>query len=691
MATANAQKNGYRLSGGARFLFGAGSGRRWCLLVALYAVLGLPAQAAGRSLHRDHVIASAHHHLPRHASRRAPSAQSRAHPSSAPKAKHAVLPPPNVGAADLQEIRALAQGGAPDLALRMMDRAQPSAKTDVKGWMQWERERVAIYAATQDWATMIKRLGALPSGLPSGFVRWARTQQARAYLAQHKAPEARAVLRQLIWTGHTPDKKWLAQWRHLIIRSYLEQGRGQDAYTALSHYQQDYGEGGLADRLLRARILLSLGRSAAAARLLSHDSKSPPSAMLYLLARLRSGEMAPRAALGAALHQVHDDGRDKPRAKRKAKAAKTRLPKMLTVQQWALVAEAARRAHDRETRAYALERAISASHGRALPDGLFAVNGDRLWDAYFKYAVQLGNQAKFLIGDDKRWFAAAEKAKRRTPVRARSLYALLILHGQSAHSRARAARDFVATLTPDPADDALLTALFLHSPGHFPHVKDVPLPLRYALVDIGLKHSDIALASRVMAAINRPPKGTNAFMWELRRARILVYGGKPDKGAAVLRTLLKAHAAPAAKAGHDASSDAANLSKEQIQHLLQVIFDLQTLGKNNTAIALFKLTLAQSRDTELSRQILYWMGDSRKAQHRYIEAARLYLKSAMYGHPKAMDPWAQTARYQAAGALAKAGLRKDARDLYQQLLSETKDPARRAVLTHDMQELWLVH
>ena len=64
--------------------------------------------------------------------------------------------------------------------------------------------------------------------------------------------------------------------------------------------------------------------------------------------------------------------------------------------------------------------------------------------------------------------------------------------------------------------------------------------------------------------------------------------------------------------------------------------------------------------------------------------------SAMVVDAKAQDPWAQTARYQAAESLAKAGLQNDARDLFQQLLDTTKDPSRRAVLNREIQRLWLI-
>ena len=54
-----------------------------------------------------------------------------------------------------------------------------------------------------------------------------------------------------------------------------------------------------------------------------------------------------------------------------------------------------------------------------------------------------------------------------------------------------------------------------------------------------------------------------------------------------------------------------------------------------------------------------------------------------------MDPWAQTARYRAAQELAEGGLHADARRQFVALQNATSDPARQAVLRHELQQLTL--
>ena len=90
------------------------------------------------------------------------------------------------------------------------------------------------------------------------------------------------------------------------------------------------------------------------------------------------------------------------------------------------------------------------------------------------------------------------------------------------------------------------------------------------------------------------------------------------------------------------------------------------------------------------REILFWMADSYRDLERYDRAALLYLQSAMFVGPEAMDPWAQTARFKAAESLQESGLVDDARRIYLSLLEVTDEPTRRSVLQHNIQQLWLV-
>ena len=429
-----------------------------------------------------------------------------------------------------------------------------------------------------------------------------------------------------------------------------------DAYTAEQRYRQDYGILNEEDRLLQARILLLNNHAQEAAALLSKHTKDPQMGMLYLVAQLRSGEREPKKVLQAALRQL--------RGKWVDEKLKHRL--------WAVVAEAARRSGDHFAEVNALEHLVALVSPQQLPSGLFKyMDADGLWKAYSETAIQIGNQQQLLIGDDKRWLAYAGELAESESLKSRALCAFMILKSQQPEMVEQASKLFLKKTEKLTADDALIKALFLNTP-QFNSDKQIPLPVRHALVDIALGEKDIPLASRMMATMDAVPSGADPYMWQLRRARILVMGAKFESGYTVMEKLL---------------AENKKLSQQAIDRYLQVVFDLQTLKAHDEAVALFEQVIHYTSDQKLQRELYFWMGDSRKAQENYTEAARWYLKSAMLPEPKTMDPWAQAARYQAASALAKAGLSRDAREIFEHLLRVTEDKSRVAVLKRELQQL----
>jgi len=558
------------------------------------------------------------------------------------------------------EVRAQANSGAALLAQHTLNSLQPAAKSDPEGWMAWERERIRIYQQSADWQSLVKRLETLPPDLPADFNRWAITQRADGFIKLGKGKPAQLLLQEQIWTmplSHPESPQWLMRWRRMVMNSYMVDGLVDDAHLAAVRFYQDYGDQDVQTRLTRAHILLSANRADEAVDLLAGDIKEPHAAALYLLAQLRSDSRSPRKVLQAALRQMRGDWVDP----------------ALRMQLWAVAAEAAMRSGDRASATNALEHVIAANRHMPLPESLFDFTPDTLWNAYIDFATHVGNKSQFLIGQDKQWFDAAGKAARKQPVRSRSIYALLMLQGESDASRNLAAQKFVASLSKRKQGGSLLRALFLDA-RQYADYKMIPLAARHVMVDVALADSDINLASALMATIQVPPDGTDKYFWELRRARIFIMGGNIEAGAESLSTILASNP---------------KLSQEQLDRLLQVVFDLQTVKAHDAAYDLFVKVMQRTNDPKLQRELYYWMAESRKASEAYAEAARLYLKSAMLLDPKAMDPWAQTARYQAADALAHAGMVRDARILFQQLLKTTKDPGRRAVLNRQLQKLWL--
>ena len=567
----------------------------------------------------------------------------------------------------IQEIQIIAKSGAVSLALQSIDEQQKilDIKTDPDSWIQWERERISIYQQGQRWQDLQQRIAAYEEKFPNDFYFFAKQQQIDALLKLNQGKQARQILQNLIWTKEAAseketdiEKQWLPLWQKRIIKSYLIDNETNDALLAAQRYYQDYRNNTLDDRLLRARILLMNHREDEVVELLAKDTKHPHGGMLYLLAQLRSDARPSKKVWQAARRQM------------RGKWASKELKYLL----WAVAAEAAKRSGDRPSTVNSLEFVLAGNKKAELPPGLFNFTPDTLWNAYIDFALYFGNREQFLIGNDQQWLNAAIKVQKKEPVKARSLFALVMIKGQNDETRFRAAKGFLNLMHKRKRGAELILKLFLNST-YYKTIESIPEPIRYDLVNVALSRSNIELASNLMATIKTAPAGADTYQWQLRRARIFVLGGKTEKGSQTLKTILEKNKI---------------FTREQIDHFLQVVFDLQTVKQHEFAYQLFDAVLPKIADVMLQREIFYWMADSRKAQGNYPAAARLYLRSAMHAENNGLDPWGQTARYQVAEMLAKAELFDDAHNLYQQLLDGTKEPARRAVLKHELQKLLLL-
>lgn len=559
-------------------------------------------------------------------------------------------------AQEQDEVQLLADNGAVSLAIIVLDQKQ--ARRDIKPalWEKYERQRIGLYHQRHDWEHISERLEELPKHVSNKFSLWAREQRTDALIEQGKGEEARMELRQLIWNGQKHDPQVLSDWRRQIIRSYLGDGLAADAQIAMLRFRQDYTETARQDYMLRARISLLNREYDEASDLLKSHANDPTAKALLLLSQLRGQTLSASKVLQASYRQLREKGIDEE----------------TTANLWVVAAEAARTSGNYSSAAVAQEQVMAYREALSLPKAIIDPDSDDLWNAYLGYATSIGNKQQLLIGQDKKWLAYANSIKKKQPVGARSLYAFVMVHGQQETSRNLAAKEFVDLLNTRKQGKRLLKGLFDNSE-YFKQRSDIPEPVRFRLVDLALANGDIDRASEIMATIKKPPPGSDQFMWSLRRARILVLGNQPKLGAQSLETLLAANP---------------KLEQPQIDRFMQVVFDLQTAGENETAYGLFTELMARTDDQKLKREMYYWMADSRKAQERYAEAAQLYLKSAMYLDPKAMDPWAQTAHYQAAIVLAKAGLYRDAQTLLENLLKVTDDPQRREALQRELQKLW---
>jgi hypothetical protein len=552
-----------------------------------------------------------------------------------------------------ERIDILVKGGARNLALGIIESAQ-ARQAGMDGWYALERRRLEIYRSQGNWDAVTQRVSKLPDDAPDDFRRWVLAFAAEIRLSANDTQSARGYLRQLIWQEHV-DAALQARWRRLVIRSYLMDDNLADAQTALLRYQQDFRAKDDSWQALHAEILLRAGNDKPVFDILA-GVQSFEGRLMKLLAGLRTGAFEPKNVLRQ-IAKLDPALRKHPELRRRA---------------WTLAAQAAERAKDPGTRVEALERALDADANGA-SDQLFPLLPDELWQAYERLAEVLGNNARLVVGKDRDWFHKTEEyKKKKRPHYARALYVFLMRHGQDDVTRRYAHQQFGESLLVAGYAD-VLQALYLGT-ARYRNVEQIPDVIRYRLVDKTLAEFKVHLAARLMKDLDKPPEQEDPVLWNLRRARVLVYAGDHEVASSLLRAIINGQP---------------KLDTVLADRLLQVVFELQAVERHSDALGLLVQIYDRVDNARMKREILYWQAESHGALGQYFHAAERYLDSATYNGSKGEDPWGHTARFHAAESLARAGLTDDAHDVFVRLLSSTSDPKRRTVLERHIQQLWL--
>lgn len=551
------------------------------------------------------------------------------------------------GAATAEQASALARAGATKLALKIIERSEPAAHGDPAAWARWERARINIYDARHDWLQIVRRAASLPAGVPDDFRGWMLLQAAEADLALGDGPAARRALRDRVrLLGTAADAATRERVDVLMARSFIVDGRLGDAADVLDVYRRRYAAGDGADplslKLLQARLEVNRRQPGKAYALLA-DSDDAGALPLRWLAGLRSGKLLPAMV-----------------SKHASDFARADHSPALHRQALIVAAEAEQDMRHPAARIALMEQALTipATASEARPP--FGLDAAVVWQSLEGLGQTTGNDHRLIVGDDKTWFALAADPSTQ-PVVAQALLSVVAFQGYDAASRGRAHAALAKLLLQQPDDEALLKQLYLHS-RRFSSPQAIPPAVRGRLAGIAYRKDEMTLAASLFAGLDTPPADADAMGWQLDRARALILGGNADAGVAALDGLLNGD------------------TQVAFDKLLPDLFALQAIGRNRDAGRFFKLLLGRQPPPKIRQKLLYWLAESDAATGDKVSAARLYLLSATALSPTAMDPWAQTARYHAAGALADAGLIDDARNIYTRLLGATSDPSRQAAL-----------
>ena len=549
------------------------------------------------------------------------------------------------------------------LAMRMIEQHQQDYPEFTPEWYDFEFAYVQTLASLERWQDIIDRSDQLIARAIPGqqitpnIVAWFETQKAIALLKLGEPEQALNLSRKLLWEGKGKDRDRTALWRRLIIRAYLQLDYAEDANKGLLKYRRDYGDYKTDWKLLQAEAMLRADRPAEVIDLLV-DEDSHKARALRLLA-------AVRARPDYAAHYIKDI---------RGLLADAALSQAQQRAYLYVLYEAHLTKKDLPAAADTAEQLLALSRTHAMLGDNFRVKPDDLWNLYEQIGERAGNQYSLLKGNDSAWYDRAGKIEKQQPVRARGMYAVIAFSASGDSKRQAGHKALADSLSTTDGGLEVINQLYMQS-NRAGSQDNLPVEVRYRLVDHALSVGDITLAAKMMKSLPQPPPGQGYFDWQMRKARVLILEGDYEQGEQELVTSLQ---------------NIEELNTDMVDRYLQVVFDLQTIKRHEQALALFDLLPIAAMDDKLKREIYFWKAESNYEIERYDQAALLYMKSAKAADDTMTDLWAQSARYKASDALLKAHLYDDAQYAYSELLRITSSDSRKRLIRQKLQHIQLL-
>ncbi|MDD9885029.1 MAG: hypothetical protein OXU62_10970 [Gammaproteobacteria bacterium] len=572
-------------------------------------------------------------------------------------------------AQELARAQALVRANALDLAQEILETRAPKLRRAAE-WLAWERQLWVVYRIRGQWRQLYAR--AAPAlkrraRWPPAVRREARLQAVKALVELRRGADARRLIRDVLADADAPPAQH-RQARRALVASYLADGAAAEAQRALQEFQAQYGTGADPGRrdlqLLTAAVSLRGGDADAAINQLA-PLDSAAARLLKLYARLANGSLSP-AEVSDGARALLDAG---PAAQALARPAR------------ALIAQAQRQAGARYPLADALETVLLTPPSPPSPldsAGIYPqfTVGDLL-DAYARIARHQAARAGLPAGDPRAWLAHARALPPALQVARRALFAHLAAAtgnaggGRAAEIHAAAVDGYVDEIV-NAGRLGLLPQLFggENPLGTLSLGGRAGLRLAAAAIAAG----DFRLAAAANAALRDFPPDVERGAWLLRAGRVDLFAGEHARGAARLDEYLESFAA---------------LDARQTDAVLQVIFDLQTLGRHGLALPLLRKVDARAPRGKHQREIAFWRAESYAGDGKQRRAAALFLHSALQAEDS-FDRWGRAARFRAALALTDAGLFGDARRQLQDLLAGAASDERRRQLRQQLQRVQLL-
>ena len=537
--------------------------------------------------------------------------------------------------------------GLRQLALRVLA-SLPA--TDEEAMLTHSRERWELLEEQGRWDILSTELaGRFKEKSGSQFLE-VGLRLSSALLMGAKGSRAQAVSRTLLAEGQF-DPDAVREIRRNIIKAYIAQGLIADAEIAAQRYQLEYAPDETSWQLLRARIALAGHRPKDAVFQLI-GAESYEAQLWRAFAKWRSGALPTDLAL--------------------TRLGAVPIPAdlvRLDFTRQAMLAEVASEVGYARVRVGAIEYLLLH---KAKADPILAKqDSDSLIKSYRALGQTVLKNLSLLDDHPTTAWKMLATGGDLDALEARSLCVYLLTLALPAREQ-KLAHSWLVRQLLDEGYAGLLGSFYGENGllGRYSDLEDETLLL---LVDQALAESDFPGAADLQSMIKGPPQGINHGAWVLRSARLQILGGNAASGAAELKVWL---------------SQIQAMPPASLDQVMQVMFDLQFLGKHRLALELFEVITPLVETHGQKRELLYWVAQSWAELDDHIRSAAYFVESAFWAGASA-DPWSRSALYRAGQELESGALYDDASVIYHRLLGDTTDPKLQAKLRYRLAQLQL--
>ncbi|MGA0032456.1 MAG: hypothetical protein ACO3IW_10405 [Burkholderiales bacterium] len=526
----------------------------------------------------------------------------------------------------LEATRSLARSGALQLALQRVDMLQP-ADTAGPRWAEWQLLRLQLLAESGRHEELIRH-----AALPGKWTEPSRVElhalAAQSALALGRAAAARDHAARALWTDGI-DAAHIRRMRLLVIRSYVQEGKADEAYRSMLRFQQDYRPLDAETATEFVHALLDLGLAGEAVNWL--------------------GLLDERGAAKLRL-RLHTGLVKAPDAIAQARAALARSDEP---QWWRIILDAAKR--QPVVPALEIEARERLLNYKDQPAAAASV----LWENYAGYARGNANLRQLLAGDEPNWLEFALQRRAAEPAVARAYLGFLVRHAQSEPVRRRAQEELAAAFEAAGLPSTALR-LFAAWPGD---AGRLTVSTRHILGGLAGKLDDPVRALDYWNGLPAPID-VPLLSWEVRLASLALRAGRTAMATDMARKLSDGRPA---------------IPPSLLPEWLVLARQFSDHGLANGALVLYEAALPHAGTQ--ADFVLAGMAQVYESDNLPLLAADYYLRSALRA---AAPDAAAGARLRAGLALVRAGLRDDARAQFEWLLQHAKDPALLSVARREL-------